>query len=85
MKEIIEAISQINHEIYESSQIDDWTYVTLVSDGDECVVEFMGNHIWCSADDSREYDAITDDYEPLEPFLRTLCKNELRRLLPFLE
>jgi len=37
---------------------------------DDMAVYFLGEVVWCSEEDPRNYDEKSDSYEPLEGFLR---------------
>ena len=42
----------------------------FASNGDACVIDFLGQQIWNSEDDEREYDDDKDDYkESIEKFV----------------
>ena len=72
--ETIEAVERINEEIFEQIG-DDHGFCPLEglyfrTDGFGELVEFLGERIWCSEDDERNYDEEKDDFEPIEDFLR---------------
>lgn len=70
--EIEEAISGVNDRIYKALGDGDEFRVFSVksgSDGYQQWVEFLGEPIWTSEEDGREYRLQSDSHEPLEGFL----------------
>lgn len=78
-QEIIEAVCELNAEIYERSKLE---YVGFKADTDGMTfcVEFAGVCIWNDDDDDREFDEDANKYEPLVPFLRRRAIEEIGKL-----
>jgi len=76
IQELLQAVENINTHLYKQLG-DDTAYILWVTleptAGYQCI-EWMGDTIWHSEDDSREYiddyDEFKGDYEELEPYLR---------------
>ncbi len=74
-KEALEAVENINQEIYEDlweKYGETFPILELQTDGYAIAITFMGDYqLWCSENDEREYfDEDKDEYEPLEKYLR---------------
>ena len=85
--EVDTVINKIQQEIYEDlqPQMGRGNYISAYpelitlsyhSNGDTIYVEFLGIQIW-NSDDGRQSDETTDEYEPLEIFIR----REVKRLI----
>ena len=90
LKEIDDAVTKINQDIYESLQeyMDNPYYGALMELSYHCngagtVVEFLGINIWSSEDDERKWDEAGNEQESLELFLRSEVKKllELTKLI----
>ncbi|KKM27071.1 hypothetical protein LCGC14_1578480 [marine sediment metagenome] len=73
-KEALEAIESINQEIYdffEEKYGETFPILELQTDGFALVITFMENYqLWSDDNDDREYNEATDEYEPIESYLR---------------
>jgi len=76
LKEVIEAVENINQQLFDQigqDQIGPLTITTEPLSGYQ-VVEWLGEALWNSEDEGREYiedhDEFKGDWEPLEPYLR---------------
>lgn len=78
-QEIIEAVRELNAEIYERSKLECHTF-KAETDGQTFGVEFAGVCIWNDDDDDREFDESKDEHEPLVPFLRRRAIEEIGKL-----
>lgn len=74
---VSDAVNSINGDLYEENKEmqelieDGFGEVTVSSNGNVILVEFLGTMIWNSEDDERAYDAEEDTYtETVEDFLR---------------
>ena len=83
---ILDAVQNINADLYKQLG-DDTVYVlsiTLEPTARYQCCEWMGDTIWHSEDDSREYidayDEFKGDYEELEPYLRKQIVTLLNKL-----
>ena len=83
----VEAVENINDEIMEAMETANINIMTndyflkINSDSYNVAITFMGERIWLSTDDEREY--IDNDIEPLETFLKRNCMkiiNDLQKL-----
>ena len=73
--EIAHAIRNINDDIFNLIGDEEY-YVSMDTNGYECVVEFYNIRLWSTMDDERDYNEY-DEQEPLEPFLRQALNIEL--------
>lgn len=80
--EAINTIFNINEKIYESfNPPAEYTLgIQLRIDGTILVIEFFGDPIWRDDEDDRNFDEGTNEYEPLEPFIRNRIKECLENL-----
>lgn len=89
IQELLQAVENINTDLYKQLG-DDTAYILWVTlepaAGYQCI-EWMGDTIWHSEDDNREYiedyDEFKGDYEPIEPFLRKKVMevvNEMKKI-----
>ena len=73
-KEILNAVESINQDIYEFFEEkygETFPILELQTDGFSTIITFMGNYqLWSDDNDEREYIEATDEYEPIEPYLR---------------
>jgi hypothetical protein len=78
-QEIIEAVRELNAEIYEKSKLE---YVNFYAktDGQTWIVMFADVCLWNDDDDDRGQDPETEEYEPLVPFLRRRAIDEISKL-----
>lgn len=73
--DICELIDKLNNE-YIKQTGDEYTLPTpfvLSSDGCEVEINFMGQPVWDSINDERQYIDELDDYESLEMFIRNMA------------
>jgi len=72
--EAINAVRRINEEIHEQTEEKNGFCplegLEFNSNGFAFCVKFLGERIFCSEDDERICDEKTDEYEPIENFLR---------------
>jgi len=77
IKEIEEAILNIEQDIFDSTEGIEYLNITVTSNGFAQIVEFIGVQLWNSEDDMREDINDDGDKEPIEVYLR----REIRKLL----
>lgn len=77
--DIIETISELNQEIYDTLQDGSILFEASFT-GTTAVVLFLGNRIWFEDEDERELDATKVLYEPLIDFLRRTAAKEIQRI-----
>jgi hypothetical protein len=77
--EIIEAIRELNAEIYEKLTEEHIVFEARFI-GTSFVVMFMDNRIWFEDEDERTYNEDTDTHEPLIGFLRRKAVEEIEKL-----
>jgi hypothetical protein len=79
-KEIIELVDKLQWEIYDTTNEEQYLFITVSFSNGNCLIEFLGLLIWYSDDDMREYDDDLDEYEPLEGYLRREINKEMEKL-----
>jgi len=83
MFELVGIIDKISDEIfytfYEKEEETESYEIIMSTNGDFFSVDFLGIQIWNSEDDCRELDE-SDEYEPLEPYLRKKINEHIRKL-----
>lgn len=83
MNEFLEAIDDLNQEIYEKFG-DNYHYerqFNYTTDGYVDIVNFGEIMIWNSEMDEREWIEEKNDYEPLKPFLKRMLLQEIDKLI----
>ena len=83
MNEFLEAVNDLNQEIYERFG-DDYHYerqFNYTTDGFVDIVNFGEIMIWNSELDEREWIEEKNDYEPLKPFLKRMLLQEIDKLI----
>ena len=68
------AVSNINMDLQEDEKEDE-IYLEIHTNGFCIVVKFLGEQIWSSENEDRNFDDDANEWEPLEPFLRKKCKD----------
>jgi len=77
---IIEMVSQLN-ELFGYPEHDDETlYFEFCSEGNYGIINFLGNRIWSSVDDERNFFDAINDYEPLETFIKNKAYDFIQKL-----
>jgi hypothetical protein len=79
--EINFVISKINEESYDKFEGSEFFTLSYTSDGKNIKIEFLGESIWESYDDARDFDEDKNEYEPLETFL----KREINKMIDSLQ
>lgn len=69
MNNTTEIISNLNESLGEEWYNLGWEGFTLYTDGFSEIISFLGQPIWASDEDDREFSEVTNEYEPLEPYL----------------
>lgn len=80
IKELEQAISSIEQDIFESTGGVEYLNITVKSNGFCQIVEFVGIRLWNSEDDMRDEVNDNGDKEPIEDYLRKALKAELIKL-----
>ena len=80
IKEIEEAVNNIEKEIFNSTKGVEYLNMTVKSNGFVQIVEFIGIQLWNSEDDMREDINDKGDKEPIELYLRRQLNQELNNL-----
>ena len=70
ISDIAKIVSNINAELFEILEEEEFLSLNLWSSGDEHSIEFSEFPIWSSECDDREYYDDKDEYEPLDDFVR---------------
>jgi hypothetical protein len=79
-EQILQIVTKINEERYDEV-LSTFFSLCFKSDGVSSVVEFLGSPIWSSEDDCRAFDEKTNEFEPLENYL----KKEMNKLVEELQ
>lgn len=79
--EIVGAVENIVGDLFEQTGNEEGYRLYVVSDGYHTNIKFLGVDIWHSEDDDREWSEATENYEPLEPYLRRKINEELDKLM----
>jgi len=74
---LCEVVEKINNEIYDLGLELNSPYMELHFNGWAEIIKFLGEVIWSSEDEGREYFYSIDNYEPIEGYLR----REVNKLL----
>lgn len=72
LEEMVIIVTYINNDFYERCGIDEYSPLSLSTDGNTILIKFMGVNIWNTEDDMRDY--IREGYderEDLENYLRS--------------
>ena len=81
LQDIEDIVGFINTGLYEKMADDGLEFlVSVCSCSYVRYVKFLGVQIWNSEDDYREWGESTQDYEPLEPYLRKEINKTLANL-----
>jgi hypothetical protein len=83
MNEFLEAVNDLNQELYEKFG-DDYHYerqFNYTTDGSVDIVNFGEIMVYCSELDEREWIEEKNDYEPLKPFLKRMLSQEIDKLV----
>jgi len=83
MNEFLEAVNDLNQELYEMFG-DDYHYerqFNYTTDGYVDIVNFGEIMIWNSEDGERIWREESKDYEPLKPFLKRMLAQEIDKLI----
>lgn len=83
LEEAYSAISNINEKIYEQFDNIPHRYslaLSLVSDGHSLAIECFGETLWMDSEDDRPFNEETNEYEPLESFIKNIMKEMLNNL-----
>lgn len=79
--EVIGIVRRLNEELARISETENVVRLRVETDGVHfCIVKFLGNKIWVSYEDGRDYNGETGAFEPLEDYL----KRERDRLIEFI-
>lgn len=74
INEALEVIENINDEICDilnENYGENFLVLELCTDGNSVIINFMGRHqLWFSDEDERDFYEETNEYEPLEKYLR---------------
>ena len=80
ISQIEDIVGGLNQDIYEQIECD-YTYLEVSSNSYCIVIEFLGEQIWSSEDDEREFvDEENDVYESLYGFLVRKIKQKIELL-----
>lgn len=88
--ELVNEVDQINTDLYNQckfldkrgkEQIDPWIWMEIsYGVGHQVVVEFLGECLYNSENEEREFDEDKNDYEPIGPYLRTKANKLITKL-----
>ena len=78
-QEIIDAIRELNAEIYDRSKLECVNFYAK-TDGQTWTIMFADICLWNDDDDDWEQDLHIEEYEPLVPFLRRRATEEISKL-----
>jgi hypothetical protein len=74
----IEIVRDLNIELFEQGDTENgFNYSTT---GFVDIIEFNGVLLWSSEMDDREFDELTDDYEPLLPYIKKTFNQHITNL-----
>ena len=82
MNEFLEAVNDLNQELYEKFG-DDYHYerqFNYTTNGYCDIINFGEIMIWNSEMDEREWIEEKNDYEPFKPFIRRMYNQEIEKL-----
>jgi hypothetical protein len=85
IKDIAEAITDLNEEFYELTKRDDCEFITLNYYSMGLVAKFRDRIIWSTQDDERKFDEVKGEYEPFRQFLKRRVISYLKEEKKFLE
>ena len=69
-RQYIDLVYELNEELFEKYADQVSGFFEYNTDGYSHLIKFGGFVLWNSEDDDRSYVEKTDEYEPLEPFIR---------------
>jgi hypothetical protein len=75
--DVIEIVQKLNEYINQHGGGASLFLLEVKTDGEDCVVEFMGFNIWHKNEDMRWLVEGTEEYEPLETYLKRECNQIL--------
>ena len=80
-KEILEAVDSINYNLTDQQRDDNLIYLLEYSDNTwSRAVSICDQVVWCSENEDREWLEEANDYEPMEPYLRTKITQMIKEL-----
>lgn len=74
----IDLVERLNHQMWEACEEQPFSYTT---DGTHQAILLDETSLWDDAEDPRQYDDNTNDYEPLEPFVRKAAREHAERII----
>lgn len=84
INKVIMAVLNINIKFYDSDNekindyLNEYGDLLMASTEGSCIsVEFLGNHLWDSDNDEREFNEEVNDWEPIYPFLLKKVKERI--------
>lgn len=77
---IIKIVHKLNEHINQHAGGASIFFLGVKTDGEDCVIEFLGSTIWHKEEDTRNVES-TGDYEPLETYLKRECNQIIDELL----
>jgi hypothetical protein len=78
--EALKVVAILNNYLMENTSGTSTTFLEFWSNGDDCMIYFLGERIWASFDDNRNFIEQINDWEPLEPFIKKLCNDKINEL-----
>ena len=69
-EEVVAVVRELNSEVDDVEDVSQSFYFEMLTDGNCSIVEWMGETLWSSEDDARDYIEEKDEYEPLTNYLR---------------
>lgn len=80
-EDILNIIFELNGEIHEAGVVpEDFCGFEYRTNGWSSIIEFCGIMLWNDDDDARTYLEETDEYEPLETYLRRESNKLINRI-----
>jgi hypothetical protein len=82
-QEIIEVIETLNQEMFNNTG-NEYMFLSFHTNGWCQRIDFLGCQLWTDDDDMREYNEESDEYEPLETYLRRTLREEIAKMAELL-
>jgi hypothetical protein len=76
---IIKIVQILNEYISQQAQGSSTFFIEVITNGEDCIIEFLGSDIWHKDEDLRPLDG-NGVYEPLEDFLKKECNQIIKDL-----
>jgi len=75
--EVVEKLNSILEDTYKGNSVE---FLEFISNGKDTIIKFLGETIWSSVEDLREFIEEKDKFEDLEYYLKLQCNKKIANL-----